>query len=477
MAEARTSPGFFDRTIQGLRGAWRGLAGWSDDSVPGDPDLADRAERIRLVERMQACLDARGGEVSARARAVDLGRYYLALSDRGRRRFLLRLAGAFGTDREAVDAAVDKLTHSADDPSRAAAEAELRDALEPSRVRLLRQFNALPEGTKFLVDLRADTMRFVRSEPALAALDADLRRLLANWFDVGFLELRRITWNSPASLLEKLGRYEAVHVVRGWQDLKNRLDSDRRCFAFFHPRMPDEPLIFVEVALVKGLASNVGKLLDAQAPSDDPAGADTAIFYSISNAQRGLAGISFGGFLIKRVVDQLSGEFPKLKQFATLSPVPGLRDWAVKRLAEGGGFKLASAERKALAKALARHEPPAGADDAVLLKHALSLPAWYQDAAVGGAVEAPVLRLAAQYLLTAKRKDGRALDQVAHFHLSNGARVERLNWLGDTSKRGLDQSFGVMVNYAYRLAEIEDNLEAYTGEGKIAAASAVAGLA
>ncbi len=476
MAEIKTAPGFFDRTIQGLRGAWRGLAGWSDASVPSDPDLSERAERVRLVERMEACLAARGGEVSARARAVDLGRYYLALSDKGRKRFLLRLAIQFGTDRKAVDAAVDRLSHAADDDARAAAEAELRDALEPSRVRLLRQFNALPEGTKFLVDLRADTMRFARSEPALLPLDADLRRLLGNWFDIGFLELRRITWSSPASLLEKLGRYEAVHVVRGWQDLKNRLDSDRRCFAFFHPRMPDEPLIFVEVALVKGLASNVGTLLDAQAPSDDPASADTAIFYSISNAQRGLAGISFGGFLIKRVVDQLSAEFPRLKTFATLSPIPGLREWAVKRLAENGGFALTTAERKALNKALARYEPPAKADDAVLLKHALALPGWHQDAPLAVAVEAPLLRLAATYLLKAKRKDGRALDPVAHFHLSNGARVERLNWLGDTAKRGLDQSFGMMVNYAYRLPDIEANLEAYTGEGKIAAASAVAGL-
>jgi malonyl-CoA decarboxylase len=466
-----------DRTLQGLRGAWRGIAGWSD-SAPNDPDLDDRAERLRLVERMHECLEARGGEVTARARAVELGRYYLGLSSKGRRRFLLRLATEFDTDRAAVDAALAQLSQSSDDGARGAAEEELREALEPRRVKLLRQFNALPEGTKFLVDLRGDVMRHVSDEPALAGLDADLKRLLASWFDIGFLELRRITWSSPAALLEKLGRYEAVHVVRGWQDLKNRLDSDRRFFAFFHPRMPDEPLIFVEVALVKGLAADVGKLLDASAPADDPAIADTAIFYSITNAQRGLAGISFGGFLIKRVVDQLSAEFPKLKTFATLSPIPGLRAWIAKLLdGEAPAFALASAERKALLKALGPVDGgAAAANDVAMVKQALGTPGWNQNGALRAALEKPLSRLAAEYLLTAKRPDGRALDPVAQFHLGNGARVERLNPLADTSKRGLEQSYGMMVNYAYRLAEIEENLEAYTGEGKIAAASAVAGL-
>jgi malonyl-CoA decarboxylase len=479
MAETRTAPGLLDRTLQGLRGAWRGIASWGD-SAPGDPDLEDRADRLKLVGRIHACLEARGGEVSARARAVELGRTYLALSKKGRRRFLLRLATEFDTDRTAVDAALAQLATASDDGTRGAAEEALREALEPPRVKLLRQFNALPEGTKFLVDLRADVMRSVAEEPALTGLDADLKRLLASWFDIGFLELRRITWSSPAALLEKLGRYEAVHVVRGWQDLKNRLDSDRRFFAFFHPSMPDEPLIFVEVALLKGLAADVGKLLDASAPADDPAVADTAIFYSITNAQRGLAGISFGGFLIKRVVDQLSAEFPKLKTFATLSPIPGLRAWITQRLErETPDFALASGERKALGKILGpvQGSPANGpGHDVAMVKHALATAGWYQNAGLRAALEKPLSRLTAEYLLTAKRRDGRALDPVAQFHLSNGARVERLNPLADTSKRGLEQSYGMMVNYAYRLAEIEENLEAYTGEGKIAAASAVAGL-
>ena len=272
---------------------------------------------------MRACLEGRGGEVTARARATALGRAYLSLEEAGRLRFLKMLAEEFDVDRDAVDAAAAALTTATDPADRRKAEHRLREALEAPRVRLLTQFNALPDGVKFMVDMRAELLRMSRDEPSLRGLEADLKRVLANWFDVGFLELRRITWRSPALLLEKLIAYEAVHEIRGWTDLKNRLDSDRRCYAFFHPRMPDEPLIFVAVALVTGMADNIHDLLDEDSPVADPDAADTAIFYSISNAQQGLAGISFGNFLIKRVVDDLSGEFKNLKTFATLSPIPG----------------------------------------------------------------------------------------------------------------------------------------------------------
>ncbi|HRE17799.1 MAG TPA: malonyl-CoA decarboxylase family protein, partial [Rhodocyclaceae bacterium] len=200
-------------------------------------------------------------------------------------------------------------------------------AMRSARIRILTQFNALPQGVKFLVDLRVDLLSFLESDPELAALDRELENRLTAWFDVGFLELRRITWQSPAALLEKLIQYEAVHAIRSWTDLKNRLDSDRRCYGFFHPRMPDEPLIFVEVALVNKLADNVQELLDEHAPVFDPKQATTAIFYSISNTQEGLRGVSFGNFLLKRVVDALKRDLPQLKQFATLSPLPGLRRW------------------------------------------------------------------------------------------------------------------------------------------------------
>ena len=311
----------FDRTLAGLKGAVRGLIG--GDILDPDPDLKKGdAERIR--ERLWACLEGKGGEVSARNRAAELGKAYMQLSETGRRRYLTILATEFDRDPEAAERAAAALA-AATPEGRAAAEDALRDALSAPRERLLRQFNALTDGVKFLVDLRYDLMRFARGDEALSGLEKDLKRLLASWFDVGFLKLRRIDWNAPASLLEKLIDYEAVHAIRSWQDLKNRLDSDRRCYAFFHPSMPDEPLIFVEVALEAGLADNVHALLDEESPVGDASRADTAVFYSISNAQRGLAGIAFGDFLIKRVVDDLRAELPNLKTFARFlrSPVSG----------------------------------------------------------------------------------------------------------------------------------------------------------
>jgi malonyl-CoA decarboxylase len=297
-----------------------------------------------------------------------------------------------------------------------------------------------------------------------------LKRLLANWFDIGFLELKRITWESPAALLEKLMVYEAVHEIRGWTDLKNRLDADRRCFAFFHPRMPDEPLIFVEVALVSGMTSDVHALLDEAAPIGDPHTADTAIFYSISNCQRGLAGISFGDFLIKRVADALAIELPRIKIFATLSPVPGFRPWLEQQVRSTSEDLLLPAERTAI-EALG---------DAALegnLLALLDLEGWHDDQRLAGALREPLIRLCARYLLRERSSSGRALDAVAHFHLSNGARVERLNWLADVSAKGLQQSAGIMVNYLYRLGDIEANHEAYRGEGRVAASSPLRNLA
>jgi malonyl-CoA decarboxylase len=342
----------------------------------------------------------------------------------------------------------------------------LRSALEPPRITLLRQFNALPEGVKFLVDRRAELIDLKLRDPVLAGLEEDLKRLLANWFDIGFLELKRITWESPAALLEKLMAYEAVHEIRGWTDLKNRLDADRRCFAFFHPRMPDEPLIFVEVALVPGMTGDIHALLDEAAPIGDPHLADTAIFYSISNCQRGLDGISFGDFLIKRVVDALATELPRLKVFATLSPVPGFRAWLERQSRAVSSDLLLPAERSAI-ETLGGEAPER--DLAALLdRHA--------DPRIAAVLREPLIRLCARYLLHERTPSGRALDPVAHFHLSNGARVERLNWLGDTSPKGLQQSAGIMVNYLYRLSEIEANHEAYRGEGRVAASSTIRNL-
>ena len=470
----RGSTGFFDsvldRTMSNLRTVWRDIATSARGVLSSAPRPELSGEDLdRLRGQLRDCLDGRGGEVSARARAADLGRTYLALNATGRARFLRLLAEEFDIDRAAVDAAWEQLRRAQNDTERLAVERALRLALEPPRVKLLTQFNALPEGVKFLVDMRAELMDLARKDPALAPLEGDVKALLAGWFDIGFLELKRITWDSPAALLEKLMAYEAVHEIRSWTDLKNRLEADRRCFAYFHPRMPEEPLIFVEVALTQGMADNVQSLLDETAPIDDPTEADTAIFYSISNCQRGLAGISFGDFLIKRVVDRLAAELPHLKTYATLSPIPGFRVWLDKRVAADGDRTLTAAERR-----LIEGLPFAGGDRS--LGALLALPDWPHDEALAQALRVPLLRLAARYLLE-KTPRGRALDPVARFHLTNGARIERLDWRADLSAKGLQQSCGMMVNYLYRLAEIEDNHEAYRGEGRIAASSALTRLA
>jgi len=307
----------------------------------------------------------------------------------------------------------------------------------------------------------------------LAALETDLRSLLSAWFDIGFLELTRIDWHSPAALLEKLVNYEAVHAIRSWRDLKNRLDSDRRCYAFFHPRMPGEPLIFVEVALVKGLAGSVQGLLDEKAPVQDPRESDTAIFYSISNCQEGLVGISLGNFLIKRVVEVLSSEFRNLRTFATLSPVPGFRRWLDEKLAADQPGLLSGDESANLGSAIPTESGTAS------LRAILAQRGWWRDAALRKAAEPVLMRICARYLLSesAPGNPRRARDPVAHFHLSNGARVERLNMVGDTSEKGAKESATLMVNYLYDPAKIEEWHENYAGEGRRNASTTVRKLA
>ncbi len=334
MSDIATS-GLLDRAIRRITDAWRDMA-----------SAVAPAEDESIAAQMRDCLAARGGEVSARNRAAKLAEAYLAADEAGRLAFLHEMA-TFNSDPVAIAQAAARLQEAEDPAARSAATAALRRVLEPPRVRLLTQFTTIPDGIKFLVDLRTALLGLREADMGLAALESDLRALLAAWFDVGFLDLQRIDWDSPAALLEKLVGYEAVHEIRGWRDLKNRLDSDRRCYAFFHPRMPAEPLIFVEVALVQGLAGSVQALLDQKAPVLDPRDADTAIFYSISNCQRGLAGISFGNFLIKRVVEVLGAEFRNLRTFATLSPIPGFRRWLeAALLRDEGGTCCARARRR-----------------------------------------------------------------------------------------------------------------------------------
>lgn len=377
----------------------------------------------------------------------------------GKQRFLRLLAHEFKIDHDAVGDAIAHYTAATSPEARTEAAVALRQTLRPPRVQLLQQFSSLPEGVKFLVNLRADLLPLARGDSELKAMDEDLKGILQGLFDIGLLDLRRITWDAPASLLEKLIAYEAVHEIRSWDDLKNRLESDRRCYAFFHPKMPDEPLIFVEVALVEEMAGNVQKLLDENAPTSDGERARCAIFYSISNAQKGLAGFSFGNFLIKRVVDDLSKSVKGIKTFATLSPIPGFRRWLDPRLEAGEDDLLLETESEALAAL------DGGKSGAATLRRLLDTD-WADDETVANTLKGPLMRLAARYLVEEKRR-GRALDSVANFHLSNGARMERLNWLGDRSKKGMQQSAGLMINYLYKLSDIEANHETYTGEGRI----------
>ena len=458
-----SSQGLWDLTLRRVRRAWPlGSRGALKDRI--DPDLSE-SDAQALRTQIEACLGAQGGEVSARARAAELGETYLVLSPHGRKRFLKILATEYGVNSDHVNAAIAKWKNAQDSIDRAQTTLALREALRAPRVKLLAQFNALEQGVKFLVDLRAELIALSRDDPTLKSLDNDVYRLLASWFDIGFLQLARITWNSPASLLEKLTAYEAVHEIRSWQDLKNRLGEDRRCYAYFHPHMPAEPLIFVEVALVNGIADNVQKLLDPNAEILEAERTNTAIFYSISNCQAGLAGVSFGNFLIKRVASDLAGELPNVKTFCTLSPIPGFRRWFNEELA--AGREIIDDKDRTLALEAAQRSEFAEAINALMDNRRN-----YSDDNVAPMLRRVLMQHCARYLLEARRGQ-LAHDRVAHFHLSNGALIERLNWAGDTSAKGLASSAGIMVNYLYRLPDIERNHEAYTDTGQVTASSAV----
>ncbi len=452
---SNTTQSVLERTLDNL------VSGWKRISHSGNagafrlhPDLPDR-DLKQLRTQMQDCLESRGGEVSARVRAASLGQAYLKLNNQGQYRFFRLLIEEFGIDRSALETIAREYLENPDDPEMPE---KMRTVLRPPWLKLFTQFNALPSGVRFLVDMRADILRLSKRHNDLEALSQDLQNLLISWFDIGFLELKRITWQQPASLLEKLIEYEAVHEIQSWDDLKNRLDVDRCCYAFFHPGMPDEPLIFVQVALVDGLATNVNELLDDAAPVENPENVNTAIFYSISNTQPGLRGVSLGDFLIKRVVDDLTRSFPNLKTFSTLSPIPRLVDFVRKQL-----------ENERIS---------AFSDSEAVLLNALILDSrndWARNEAISNTVKPLLMRVCADYLLNQKRGVG-ARDSVANFHLNNGARIEQINWLGDQSERGMQHSFGLMVNYLYKLPDIEKNHEAYIGQGTIRSSSSVKAL-
>ncbi len=457
------------RTVVGVLRAWRDVKDTArtvilpDEVRPGVP----KEDIDALKQQMQNCLDAKGGEVTARAHTAELGRTYLSLTESGKMRFLALLAEKFDIDRIHLETAIDAYRAATKPTERTNAEAHLREALLSPRSRILRQFTDLPNGFKFLVDMRADLLDFSKKDSALKGLEYDLKSILSAWFDIGLLDMEEITWNSPAALLEKLIAYEAVHKIRSWDDLKNRLDADRKVYAFFHNKMPLEPLIFVQVAFVKGMSGDIQTLLDVESPLQPIEEADTAIFYSISNAQRGLAGISFGNFLIKRVVAELSRDFKQIKTFATLSPIPGFRGWLDPLLKkETPGYLRDTDEKILRALVKDKHISP----EQALLN--LLESDWQKDAKTAEALKPVLMYLCALYLTTAK-KGGKPLDPVSNFHLMNGARLERINWLADVSQKGLKQSAGLMVNYYYKLSEIDENHEEFAAHGKIVTSRAV----
>lgn len=337
----------------------------------------------------------------------------------------------------------------------------LRRAAYSPRREFFRRLNLAPGGTAEIVALRRELLRAPKTDASLAAVDADLQSLLAYWFNRGFLVMRRIDWQTPAAILEKIIAYEAVHEIKGWDDLRRRLDpADRRCFAFFHPSLVDEPLIFVEVALTADIPDAIGPVLQARAGAAGKA-PTAAVFYSISNCQDGLKGISFGNFLIKQVVEELARDVPTLKTFVTLSPVPHFARWLDRTLA---------------ADAATAHDIPIAAEDRAALQQ-LRDPRWVelaqQAAPETEPLKATLTSLAAHYFLSAKSSDNRPVDPVARFHLGNGARLERINWLADVSEKGLREAHGLMVNYRYELADIEKNHEAYAQDGTVAASRGV----
>ncbi|MDO5693906.1 MAG: malonyl-CoA decarboxylase [Pseudomonadota bacterium] len=420
----------------------------------------------RTLRELRNVADPTVSDVEGGRRAAGVAGWYAQATPEQRRDCWLLMSEQFPPDPSAIQAAHEAYEAARGTDEEARAEVRLRKAFASPRTRLLQRFAAFPEGVRFLVDLRAELLPHLKQEKRLLALDAELEDLFSNWFDVGFLELRRISWDSPASLIEKLIKYEAVHDVRSWLDAKNRLDDDRRCYGFFHPRLPGEPLIFVEVALLRDLAGSITPLLDENAAAVDLDKATTAIFYSISNTQTGLKGVSFGDSLIKRVVETLRAEFPQLKVFATLSPIPGLRGWLGKNT-DALLQAMPARTRQALARELeqtelqpahiaAALENPAELDEKSVLRH------WLLDAA-------------ARYLGNEWTPDGRPLDAVARFHLGNGARVERLNWMADPSAKGLKQSHGLMVNYLYDLKRL-DRHRALLAQRKVPVSSAIESL-
>ena len=414
------------------------------------PHDASRAAQ-KLINLCHTLLSERG-EVSGRHLASEILHDYQSLEPAAVAAFFNLLVQEFSPDPAEVGRAGDAYRKEPTPENLA----RLQDVVEPPRQELMRRLNMAPGGTRALIEMRAQLLKELDRHSGWAPIAADLVHLLTSWFNRGFLVLRRIDWQTPASVLEKLIEYEAVHQIQGWRDLRRRLEADRRCYGFFHPALPDEPIIFIEVALTRGISAKVQPLLDPDSSLVDPETADSAMFYSITNCQKGLRGVPFGSFLIKQVAEEVGKELPRLKKFATVSPVPDLRQWLRENI---DSLKDNPAYAK-LADSVARLEEPN----------------WFEDKQLCAELQRDLVPLCAYYLVRAKQgKEPR--DPVARFHLRNGARLERINWLGDTSAIGMQRSAGIMANYVYKLADVERNHESYIKDFRVNASREVEMLA
>jgi malonyl-CoA decarboxylase len=409
----------------------------TNNGVPRSARNVISLSKILLSERGESSGERIGAEVLTA---------YEALDEAGRAAFFDLLIREFSPDPQQVGRAAEAYRQDASPANLA----HLLNVVEPPRQELFRRLNRAPNGMQSLVGMRERLLGMVESNSNWAPIEADLDHLLTSWFNRGFLQLRRIDWRTPAIILEKLIEYEAVHEIQGWQDLRRRLAADRRCYAFFHPALRDEPIIFVEVALTRGMSAKVQPLLQLNAPVLDPGRTNCAMFYSITNCQEGLRGIPLGSFLIKKVAEDLGRELPHIRTFATISPVSGFHEW----------FRELVPKYPAVAALAAK----------------LSQNDWLRDKAAGEAIQRELAPLCAYYLLQT-RQGKKPPDPVARFHSRNGARLERINWPADTSAAGLERAFGLMVNYVYRLREVERNHELYMKEYKIPASREVETLA
>lgn len=412
-------------------------------------DLRLRGSPTKVLFRLCEDLISHKGVASGVALAREVVYRYQSLKTKDKLAFLLEINKKFCPD-------LKKIKEAADDFSLAPDEESLRNlsiTMESNRRKLFSRMNMAPNGTPAIVDLRQDLLGFMRDHPELKELDEDLKQLLTSWFNPGFLTLRRIDWDTEASILEKIIQYEAVHSIENWNDLKQRLVADRRCFAYFHPALEDEPLIFVEVALTKGVASSVQAIFKHNGPGREEA--NTAIFYSINNCQQGLRQIPLGNFLIKRVVAELEQELPSIKTYCTLSPVTGFAKWLRNELESDEREVFTKKEKEILGLVEQQN--------------------WDRDKERCDVLQKPLLKACAHYLVNLKR-NGRPINAVARFHFGNGASLHRINWMGDTSNNGIAEYLGLLVNYLYDPKSIESNHESYVQQGKLAISKSIRSL-